>query len=126
MHHISTLPNNLQGELDLPCWNQRCDDLAELGIAHPVSEDRLHGAATGVWVQCRRSKISPVQDVKHLRAELHVEGLRDPRDVVVLQHGEIDAEQSGSDDRIASQVAAHVGKVAGEAKRGSVYGIAAR
>src|SRR5437016_3977846 len=126
MHHISTSPNDLQRELDLPRWNQRCDDLAELGIARPVSEDRLHGAATGVWVQCRRSKISPVQDIEHLRPKLYVERLRDSRDVVVLQHGEIDAEQSGSDDRIASQVAANVGTVPGEAKRGSAYGIAVR
>src|SRR5437773_11608833 len=96
MHHISTSPNDLQRELDLPCRNLRCNDLAEQGIALPVCKDRLHGAATGVWVQCGRSKISPVQDVEHLRAELHVEGLRDPWDVVVLQHGKINVEESRS------------------------------
>src|ERR1700676_793225 len=45
-----------------------------------------------------------IQNVKELGAELHIEGLGNPRDLRVLDRREIKVHQSGSNDCVTSQV----------------------
>ena len=86
---IGRLPDEFQRQLNLPRGNLRLNDLAELGISRSVCEDRLHRAATCVGIESGRRKVGSIQNIEHLRAELHVERFRDPWDVIVLQQGEI-------------------------------------
>ena len=74
------------------------NDLAELRITLPICEDRLHSAAARVRTQAGRRKVGSIQNIEHLRAELYVESLRDTWNLVVLQHGEVNVEQSRPDD----------------------------
>ena len=50
-----------------------------------------------------------IHDIEELSAKLSIEPIRNPLDVVILEHREIHIKQSGSDDHIAAQVAANVG-----------------
>ncbi len=47
-----------------------------------------------------------IQNVEKLSTKLSIEAIRDPLDVVVLEQGEIEVHQSGSDECVSSQVAA--------------------
>lgn len=47
-----------------------------------------------------------VHNVEKLSAKLRVEAIRDLLNVVVLEHGEVEVQQSGSDERVAPQIAA--------------------
>ena len=49
-----------------------------------------------------------VENIENLRAELHVEPLRDPLDVVVLEQGEVQVRQARADQNITAGVAAEV------------------
>src|SRR5437667_12069819 len=53
-----------------------------------------------------RSEIRVIQNVEKLSTKLSIEAIRDPLDVVVLEQGEIEVHQSGSDECVSSQVAA--------------------
>ncbi len=47
-----------------------------------------------------------IKNVEKLGAKLNIEAIRDPLDVVVLEQGEIEVHQSGSDECVPSEVAA--------------------
>ena len=47
-----------------------------------------------------------IQDIEELSAELHVEAIRNPLDVIVLEKREVEIHQPGSDECIAAQVPA--------------------
>ena len=47
-----------------------------------------------------------IQNVEKLRTKLGIEAIRDSLDVVVLEQGEIEVYQSGSDECVPAQVAA--------------------
>jgi len=47
-----------------------------------------------------------IQNVEKLRPKLDIEAVRDPFDVVVLEQGEIEVHQSGSDECVPTQVPA--------------------
>src|ERR1700686_2210312 len=56
----------------------------------------------------RRSEIGPIQDIEELRPKLHVETLRDPLDVVVLEQRKIEVDESWPDHRVAAGIAKKV------------------
>src|SRR5579872_559540 len=92
------LPYELQCELNLAVRSLRRSKLPELRIRLARREDRFHRPAALICVQCRRGKVGAIESVEGLRAELHVEGLGNLSYVVVLDHGEIDVNQSGAND----------------------------
>ena len=47
-----------------------------------------------------------IHNVKKLSPELRVEVIGDPLDVIVLEHGEIEVHQPGSDECVSTQVPA--------------------
>src|SRR5207245_1370436 len=53
-----------------------------------------------------RGKIRVIHNVEELSAELRVEAIRDPLDVIVLEQGEVEVYQSGSDECVPAQVSA--------------------
>src|SRR5215469_8336335 len=58
-----------------------------------------------------RCKIRVVQDVEKLGAKLRIEAIGDPFDVVVLEDGEIEVNQSGSDKCVSAQVSAECNRI---------------
>ncbi len=83
------------------------------GCSDQRARDGIEGSGTvkdvGIAVAyLRRRKIGVIDDVKHLRAELHVEGLRDAPDVVVLEHREVQAGDAGANQNIAPGIASEV------------------
>ena len=49
-----------------------------------------------------------IENIKHFRAELHVEVLRDSPDLVVLEHGEVQIGDPRTNQDIAARIAAKV------------------
>src|SRR5580692_6243532 len=91
--------HQFQRELNLPHRHLR--RLVDQAEARLVARKRIE------WNQVvsRALKICPVQDVEELGAKLDVKIFAEPGDVVVLDEGHIEIEQTWSDDRVARQVA---------------------
>jgi hypothetical protein len=49
-----------------------------------------------------------IENIKHLRSELHIKAIRDPRNRKVLENGEINVDQARPDYRVAAQIAEQI------------------
>jgi len=97
------LPHHLQGKLNLPggCGG-RGQKTRNAGRSPRRIED------VGVIRNDGYMKVGAIQDIEDLNPELHVELFGDPPDVVVLEDRAIQFRSPGSDQSIASEVAATV------------------
>ena len=94
------LPNEFQRKLNDTVIHLCRSELPEQSIRRSIRIERTE--ITG------RRKVSVIQDIEKLRAELQVESLGNSWDPVVLEQGEIHIKQPWSNNRIAPDVAANV------------------
>ena len=94
------LPNEFQRKLNDTVIHLCRSELPEQSIRRSIRVERTE--VTG------RRKVSVIQDIEKLRAELQVESLGNSWDPVVLEQGEIHIKQPWSNNRIAPDVAANV------------------
>ena len=76
------------------------------GSDEPRIGDAAPGGIEDVSVVQGWSKIRVIQNVEKLGAKLNIEAIRDPLDVVVLEQGEIEGHQSGSNECVPAQIPA--------------------
>src|SRR5215469_149200 len=103
MAWVFRLPNYLDGELNFSrssgCPRQQtCHTGGRPGGIENIGIIRSH----------RRAQISVVENIEYLRAELHVEVLRDPANVIVLEDGEVHVHQSRTNQDVAAGITTQV------------------
>src|ERR1700687_1772133 len=97
----SSLPDELQPQLNLPTVGCRKIDLTRRRIKRSISvEDRV-----GIE---RRLEVGVVQDIEKLSPELDVESFRNSRDVIVFEQGEIEVGEIGPNERVSPIIAKKV------------------
>src|SRR6266852_6262641 len=96
---INQSPNQLHRKLNLP--RRRLSRSNQPCIVYTASRRIEY-----VPVVQGRGKVGVIQNVEELGPKLRIEAIRDPFDVVVLEQGEIEVHQSGSDECVPAQVAA--------------------
>src|SRR5437899_9674626 len=90
-------------KLNFPCG---CSSSREQTCHASICSRRIENIRVvgGRW----RSEVGVVHNVEDLGAELHVEVLRDPLDVVVLEHGEVQIRYARADQDIPTGIASEV------------------
>src|ERR1700674_348664 len=114
--------NEFDGELDLPLRNRRPKQDTSCPALDYGSGQRRSRRIEDVGVNINwgwRPKVCVIENIKHLHAQLYVEILRDPLDVVVLEHGEIQVGYPGADQDIATGIAPEVETLQGSGINGS-------
>src|SRR5258708_15196884 len=103
---------DLEGEWDLRFRDGRSNQEPRIPA---IAEERrqrhsrsIKDVGIGVSGRLRRRKVRVVEDIKHLHAELYVEVLRDSLDVVVFEHGEIQAGDPGADHDVSAGIPAKI------------------
>src|SRR5258705_11560332 len=80
-------PNNLERKLDLPGSSRRRSDRASSrnGVSVPIKNNIIIRG---------RAEIRVIENIEKLRPKLHVEGLRNPLDRIVLEQGHVKGHQA--------------------------------
>jgi hypothetical protein len=86
---IRTLPDDFQANLNLT----RLEAAGRIQFPRRAGS-KSSGTAENCFVVDRRQIIGVIQNVEELRAELDVETLRDPADVVVFEYHEIEIREA--------------------------------
>ena len=95
-------PDQFQCELNLARWGLSRSNQTGTGSGAPgLLEDNA--------IIDRRSEVGAVEYIEKLCPKLDVKILRDPPDTVVLEQGEVQVGEAGSNHRVTAQVAPQVG-----------------
>ena len=100
----SGLEDEFERELNLAFRNGGPHQRSRDAVRTPISSKDVGIAITG----SRGPKVGMIDNVEHFDPELDIEILRDSPDVIVLEHGEVETGDSGTDHDIATGVAAEV------------------
>jgi hypothetical protein len=97
---LEELEDKFEGELDLPLRDRRSNQEAGSPTLNLRRGERCSRGIKDVGIPVPRTwnrEISVVENVEDLHPELHVKVLRDPSNVVVLEHGKVQISDSGAD-----------------------------
>src|ERR1700730_5645329 len=100
---LPRLKNDFDGELYFSCRRAGSGQCASDAGGVPVTKEDVR-----VVGRHRRRKISMVQEVKNLRAELHVEILGDLADVIIFEHREVHFRSARAGQDVAAGVATQI------------------
>src|SRR5260370_12606970 len=103
MCSIQNLENPFPGNLNLPrrCGSRGQRTRYRVGASSPIKNVRICRVG-------RRSEVRVIQNVEDFRSELNVESFGNALDVIVLEQGEVQRCYAGTDQYVASSVAAKV------------------
>ena len=57
------------------------------------------------FIEVRNQEVRVIQDIEKFRPELYGECLRNPRDVIVFEYGEVEIDRSGPDYAVSPSIA---------------------
>src|SRR5258708_35994760 len=104
MHAFIRLPKYFKSKLNLTGRRLRRGD--QSGVADRTPR-RIKDISIVEW----RSEIRAVENIEEFRSKLHIEGVGNSFDVIVLEYAKIEIQQSRTNHSVAAKIASQVDRI---------------